>query len=147
MREERVNSDIIYNGANQPEVNSVQDVADLARFRSEAPAQSQSPSRTRPAAKTLSVGRVRLSILEKIMILLCGIAVFTGLFLILQGRIHASNVSYQIDLTNKQIQLVNQENQDLNSEVQSLSNSSRLEEMAQKYGFQIDESRVQNILK
>ena len=147
MREDRLNSDIIYNGTNSPELTSTTDVSNLAHLHSGSAVRRKSQSDNRETVKSVSIGKVRLSILEKLLVFLCGVAVFVGLFFILQGRIKTSNVSYQIDLTNKQIQSISQENQDLNSEVQTLSNDSRLAKLAEIYGFQIDESRIKNILK
>ncbi|BDR56210.1 cell division protein FtsL [Xylocopilactobacillus apis] len=144
MRQENIDSDILYSGTKRIDDSSASlDIIPKEYVRT----RTKSHANERENLKSIRVGRVKLSLFEKLLLSICFLSVFVGLFVILQGRIRNSNVSYQIDHVNSQIQMVSQKNQDLNAEVQVLSNSSRLEELARQYGFQLDESRVQNVSK
>lgn len=144
MRQDSINSNIIYN--NTETFGSTPASSKILPNRSTSIG-TKEYANERTADTDFAIERVKLSLFEKMLIFLCCGAVVVGLFVILQGRIQTTNISYQIDNINSRIQTTNQENQDLNSEVQVLTNSSRLEKLAQEYGLQLDESRVQNVLK
>ncbi|BDR58301.1 cell division protein FtsL [Xylocopilactobacillus apicola] len=142
MRQNSIDSDIIYRGANGANGNSIP-----VNALPDHSIGTKTAEAKRSAAKDVSVGSVKVSFFERFLIFLCCGSVIVGLFIICLGRNKTSAISYQIDNVNNQIQTVKQENQDLNSEVQVLTNSSRLEKLAQEYGFQLDENRVQNVMK
>lgn len=142
MRQENIDSDIVYGNAQTLAKESLR----LKSLSSSAvEPRNKVFAHERKVTKDISIAKWR-SIEKKLAILLF-LTIFAGLFVILQGRMKTTDLSYKIDRVNSEIQAYNQENQDLNSEFRVLTNSSRLEKIAQEYGFQYDESRIQNVIK